>query len=136
MNKLVNALATSTGPPLSPMPVLQKVNDTTVRVSWEEPFTWKEFPILTYTVLGINCSSDAVIVNTTTTAKQITFTQSEGITRSCSVLQFEVKAATAVGESIPISLLWPILISEFCYFYPQHYYQTVDFVDGCTEVIT
>ncbi len=88
------------------------MNDTTVKLLWDKPFTWEEFPILNYIVFGMNSSNGEVLVNATTEARKIAFTRREG----CSVLKFEVKAVSAVGESIPTTLLWAIPISESSYY--------------------
>ncbi len=107
-------LYTTAGPPLPPVPVLEELNATTLRLWWEEPFTWSKFPILSYTVSVRNSSSGTIIANTTTEARrrEVLFTNTIGISKKCWELSFLVKAASAVGESKATSVLGGFPISK------------------------
>ena len=93
-------IAIAPGPPLPPAPRLEVKSTTSVNVSWEEPFTWDLFPVLSYQVSVYNVSS-GTHTNTYTLSGNET---SQVITRHtetsvCSELRFEVTAKNGEGES-------------------------------------
>ena len=87
------------GPPLPPVPRLEVFNATSVRVSWEEPFTWELFPVLSYQVSVYNVSSGTYTDNFTLSGNetsQVITRQTE--TTVCSELWLEVTAKNGEGE--------------------------------------
>ena len=87
------------GPPLSPAPWLEVNSSTTLRVAWEQPFTWQPFPILSYQLTVFNSSSQ----NSTTYSlpgsqrSQVKTIERESI--FCSQLDFQVTADNGEGVS-------------------------------------
>ena len=91
-------IAIAPGPPLPPAPQLEVVNTTSVRVSWEEPFTWELFPVLSYQVSVYNVSSGTYTNAYTLSGSQ----RSQVVTvESCSVLVLQVTASNREGMSVP-----------------------------------
>jgi hypothetical protein len=106
------------GPPLPPAPQLEVLSTTSVRVSWEEPFTWELFPVLSYQVSVYNVSS-GTYNNTFTLSgnetSQVITRQTE--TTVCSELRLGVTAKNGEGESAAgtTSGGFPVAPSDFPY---------------------
>ena len=86
--------------PLSPSPVLSAVNETTLQVQWEAPFTWEDFPITNYTVEVFNQTNrlDEVVFNPNVFSYDIT----RMAPFFCGTnLTFYVLAINSVGISLP-----------------------------------
>ena len=73
---------------------------TELEVSWDEPFTWDQFPVLNYTITVYNDSgpSGRAPHTYTVTEPSKLFTLEAEMT-SCPVLSFRVSATNEIGES-------------------------------------
>ena len=82
--------ATSTGPPLAPEPFLEVVNATAIKISWEKPFSWEGWEVLSY---NISWGS-----NSMSTKEQSVVLENE-LAEACIEIEFNVSAMNAVGQS-------------------------------------
>ena len=90
----------NTGPPLPPAAVIQEVNATTLRLWWEEPFTWDRFPIQNYVITVRSFINSTLIADTLIEANEtMFFFTNENITESCFELEFTIVAVSAIGQS-------------------------------------
>jgi len=90
------------GAPATPIVSLHVVDATTLRLSWEPPFTWSQYEILRYIVTMENRSNGdvlpPVILNPSNTTYIIT---ASAPVQSCAELRFSVTAHSALGASTP-----------------------------------
>ena len=84
------------GPPLLPALQVQTVTATQFRVSWDQPFSWTQFPVLDYTVAVYNGSR--LLTQDTTTDRNYSFWLDTEV-NVCTLLTFEVSARNEVGVS-------------------------------------
>lgn len=90
------------GPPLPPHPRLSVISPTQLEVSWDEPFTWDQFPVLNYTITVYSDSETAggsphTLYTGTKLSKLIKRDWWESI--SCPLLRFGVSASNEIGVS-------------------------------------
>ena len=101
-----------TGPPLPPDPHLYMFSATTIQLSWLPPFSWREYPIVNYTVQVhnratgemINSTVNAISTEMLSTTALVTFiynTPHGGVVQNCEELVFSVSAASIIGWSSP-----------------------------------
>ena len=92
----------SEGAPATPNVSLHVVDATTLRLSWEPPFTWPQYEILRYRVIMENGSNGdtlpPVILSPSDTTYIIT---ASAPVQSCAELRFSVTAHSALGASTP-----------------------------------
>lgn len=98
------------GPPLAPNVSFVIINATAVQVSWERPFSMKQFDIHNYTVRIRNSTNGKVSEEVILADNDQTYSQPSpvisyimnnngDIPHDCHELQFNVTASNAVGES-------------------------------------
>ena len=86
--------------PLPPNPEFSMLDELTVQVVWEEPFTWHSFPITNYSVDVINETSAELIDSTVLSPDMLSYTIAQrGPLDSCTPLLFKVNATNDVGTS-------------------------------------
>ena len=89
----------SEGPPLAPAPRLEVLSTTSLKVSWDEPFTWDLLPVLSYQLtVSSGTATNTYSLSGNETSHIIT---RERETTVCSELWFEVTARNEEGESGP-----------------------------------
>ena len=85
----------SEGPPLAPAPRLEVLSTTSLKVSWDEPFTWDLLPVLSY---QLTVSSGTYANTYSLSGSQ----RSQVVTgEPCSNLILHVSAINRVGMSAP-----------------------------------
>jgi len=98
------------GPPAPPQPKLELLNATTLRLTWNPPFTWTGFPIQNYTVRMENTSNSMnnrqwnIPANENNSNDSVSFelsTMNGEIATGCALLNFSVTAWSDLGESRP-----------------------------------
>ena len=78
------------------------MDDSTLQLSWEPPFTWPQYEILHYTVDMENRSSGYVLPPVTLSPSETAHTlRASAPLQSCAELRFSVTAHTAIGAGTP-----------------------------------
>ena len=86
--------------PLSPSPHFMMINESTIRVNWERPFTWDDFPITHYTVEVLNQTGD-MLNSSVISPPELYYSITQMSPPSCTNLTFLVQAVNSVGPSPP-----------------------------------
>jgi len=93
---------------------MELLNATTLRLTWNPPFTWTGFPIQNYTVRMENTSNSMnnrqwnILANENNSSDSVSFdlsTVNGEIARECTLLNFSVTAWSDLGESRPGRIL-------------------------------
>ena len=89
------------GVPLSPSLQYSVVNDSTLQISWDEPFTLNDFPIMAYNVTVDDLINQEEVVTHELSSATRSFTITQTDPSSCTNLLFSVVAVNDVGPSTP-----------------------------------
>ena len=92
------------------MPQLEVVSPTELNVSWDEPFTWESFPILSYQLTVLNVSSDNSTVYHLSGRQRSKLISRDSEAQVCSELRVSVSADNGEGarEANSISGGFPV----------------------------
>ena len=93
-------LQLTAGVPLSPSLQYSVVNDSTLQIRWDEPFTMDGFPIMAYNVTVADSISQEVDYYELSSATH-SFTVTRTDPSLCTNLLFSVVAVNDVGPSTP-----------------------------------
>ena len=100
------------GPPLAPSLQLNVLSTTQLQISWSEPFTWEEFPILDYTITVYNTSDQRITSSTVIDQTMFYITQDIEM-MVCSELQIDVSARSQVGRGSVESVTGGFPVGEY-----------------------
>ncbi len=91
------------GSPLSPSLQYSVVNESTLQVIWDEPFTMEEFPITGYnvTVFSFINQSNEVVASRELRPDTFSVTLTQIDSYLCTNLTLSVSAFNSIGESSP-----------------------------------
>lgn len=96
----MKTLLLCTGPPLVPYPRLHVLSATELLVSWDEPFTWEEYPIIDYNITVYNiCDINSEVYTNMVVTECSKFVALNQEMTTCSLLRFEVSARNKLGSS-------------------------------------
>ena len=98
----ITHIPATTEPPLPPAPQLELVSFSKLNLTWDEPFTWQQYPIQEYTITMSNSSSQTKQTSTRTSQQRsLVVSLGTEVARICSELTFDITATNGVGESTP-----------------------------------
>ena len=76
------------------------INESTIQVDWERPFTWDDLPITNYTVEVFN-QTDDMLSTSIISPQELSYSITRTTPPSCTNLTFLVRAINSVGPSLP-----------------------------------
>ena len=95
-------MCVSPGVPFPVEPVFSVVNVSTIKVEWEAPFSWDDFPITSYTVRVTNKTSQELLVDDQVLGPDaLSYSLTQTALPSCTDLNFSVSVSNSVGTSSP-----------------------------------
>ena len=92
----------SIGVPLPPNPQFSIVNESSVQIRWEAPFTWQDYPIVNYTVEVTSQAIAELLTSVVLGPDSLSYTLTQmKYSNSCTNLTFSLHATSEVGTSLP-----------------------------------
>ena len=85
--------------PLRPSPQFSTVNESTIQVQWQAPFTWHDYPIINYTVEITNETSAELLASAVLGPDSLLYSLTQMTPSSCTNLTIVLYANNSLGRS-------------------------------------